>query len=116
DLTCFLDAQLRVACNVGLPQQILQAVQGAVPGDVANTGDGIKRAYTEGGLIDPTRENYIVLITASDPVCNGMDPGYTIQEIAAPAALNPSSPAIAKATLQSRPDRPTSSSTGSNPT
>jgi len=93
--TCYSDTRVLVACGPDTARQIALLFNGVNPGPQAdtNTGEAIRRAYTDGHLDDPDRPDYIVLFTDGQPSCNAGDldlPTYTVSEITAAAKRNPS--------------------------
>jgi MYXO-CTERM domain-containing protein len=94
DPGCYADTHIDVQPAHGTGMQILGTVMAATPADGTNTGEAIKRAYTDvPALQDPQRVQFIVLITDGDPNCNTGDLSgmatYTVSEIQHAASLNP---------------------------
>lgn len=64
-------------------KQILQEVHTATPNSATPTGDTVKNMAKEAILRDPSREQYLLLITDGDPNCSsGTEPDYTVKAIA----------------------------------
>ena len=86
DQACYNDTKIDVQPAHGTAAQITQILNGNNPSGGTNTGEAIKRAYTDvAAFKDKTRGEYIVLITDGDPNCNSGDLNggatYTIAEI-----------------------------------
>jgi hypothetical protein len=94
DTGCYSDTHIDVPPAHGTGQLILQTLAGSGPLAGTNTGEAIKRAYTDGMLNNVAIGQYIVLITDGDPNCNALDQlgtaTYTTSEIA--NALNRTPP------------------------
>jgi MYXO-CTERM domain-containing protein len=89
---CYNDTKIDVYPAHNTAAQIVNILLANFPAWETNTGEAIKRAYTDGRLNDKTRGNYIVLITDGDPNCNlgdGKGAGYTISELKNAAMKDP---------------------------
>src|SRR5262245_17088496 len=90
DAGCFMDTKIDVEPAHDTSGSIIAMVKAAMPADITNTGDAIRRAAIDPVMMDATRGQYIVLITDGDPNCNSGEPKYTIDQISMAAAQNPS--------------------------
>ena len=72
---------------------IIAKVKAAKPDSGTNTGEAVKRAASSKAMADPSRGQFIVLVTDGDPNCNTGDEGgdavYTVSEINAAAKRSP---------------------------
>jgi hypothetical protein len=92
--TCYSDTKIDVEPAPGSAAQIAMLIGPAMPDSGTNTGEAIERAAADPAMHDPTRGDYVILITDGDPNCNSGDQlgmaAFTISEITAAAAQSPS--------------------------
>lgn len=93
-LQCYSDTAINVLPGHGQASYINNVLNRYTvdPNAGTNTGEAIKRAYTDGKLDDPARGNYIVLVTDGDPNCDrgdNMTATYTVSEITNATKKNP---------------------------
>ena len=94
DKACFADTMISVEPDHNTSKKIIDTLTAAMPASGTNTGEAVKRAAIDRVLHDSRRANYLVLVTDGDPNCNsgdgGKTPDYTVGQIKAAAAQDPS--------------------------
>src|SRR5579883_3263779 len=74
DAGCYADTRINVQPAHGTAAAILSILAASSPLSGTNTGEAIQRAATDApALHDPSRRQYLVLITDGDPNCNSGD-------------------------------------------
>jgi hypothetical protein len=75
DNKCYSDTMISVEPAHDTGTMIVQAVNAAqpVPMSHTNTGEAIERAAKDPVMADPTRDNFIILVTDGTPSCNSLD-------------------------------------------
>ncbi len=89
DQECYAATKIHVEPAHDSKDAIKNLILTAKPSGTTNTGDAIQRAAVDPVMQDPSRGQYIVLITDGDPNCNSGEPTYSIQRIEAAAKRSP---------------------------
>ena len=93
DASCYMETMISVEPAHGTAASIISTINAAMPDSGTNTAQAIRRARNDTAMHDPTRGQYLVLITDGDPNCPFNDDTgapYTVKEITAATNQSPS--------------------------